>query len=110
VTLKNVTAETRQPFDLVIYAQNVRTPFGHLYPYIMFIEAVSVGVKSCQLPTSFLHLPASVHRGILLVTEHNTITGLALPRAFTALATYGLLFVAFQLSLAASKTVNQTEN
>ena len=77
------------------------TSFGDLYPYIAFVKAVPVCVESSQLPASLLHLSAAVHGGILLVTKHNPVAGLALARAFTALATGGLLFVTFQFSLAA---------
>ncbi len=75
----------------------------------MFIEAVPVGVEPCQLPPIIgLHVPAPIHGSVLLVTENNAITGLALSCAFTALTADGLFFVAFELSLTASKTVNQT--
>jgi hypothetical protein len=75
----------------------------------MLIEAVPVGVEPRQLsPIIVLHVPAPIHGRVLLVTENNAITGLALSCAFTALTADGLFFVAFELSLAASKTANQT--
>jgi hypothetical protein len=90
---------------LKINAQNLRTSFWHFYPYVVFIEAVPVTIKPRQLSTSNLHLSTSIHRRILLVTEHNTIAGLTLACTFTAMAADRLFFVAFKLSLAASKTV-----
>ncbi len=72
----------------------------------MLIEAVPVGVESCQLsPIIVFDIRAPIHGRVLLVTENNAITGLALSCAFTALTADGLVFVAFELSLAASKTV-----
>jgi hypothetical protein len=76
----------------------------------MFIEAVPVGVEPRQLSSIIvLHVPAPIHGSVLLVTENNAITGLTISCAFTALAADGLFFVAFELSLATSKTVNQTD-
>jgi hypothetical protein len=86
---------------------DLQTFFRHFHPHIVFVEAVSVGVETCQLPTPILHLSASVHRRILLVAEDNTIAGLTLACAFTALATDRLFFVAFELSLATGETVNR---
>jgi hypothetical protein len=88
---------------------DLHTCFRYLYPNIVLIEGIPVGVKSSQLSISVFHLPAPIHRRILLVTEHDAITGLALARSFAALATNRLCFVAFQLSLAASLTVDQAD-
>ena len=106
VILKNVTPDfvSQRLFDF--QSRILHTSFRHLYPHVMFIEAVPVGVEPRQLsPIIVLHVPAPIHGSILLVTENNAITGLALSCAFTALTADGLFFVAFELSLAASKTV-----
>jgi hypothetical protein len=109
VILKNVTPEFVSQRVFEVHSRSLHTSFWHLYPHIMFIEAVPVGVEPRQLsPIIVLHVPAPIHGSILLVTENNAITGLALSCAFTALTAHGLFFVAFELSLAASKTGNQT--
>jgi hypothetical protein len=76
--LKNVTQEIVSSLFNVLHARDLRTSFRHLYPHIVLIEAVPIGVKPRQLPTIILHVPSPIHRRILLVPEHNAITGLAL--------------------------------
>jgi hypothetical protein len=78
VILKNVTPDMVSSLLNVLHARDLRTSFRHLYPHIVLIEAVPIGVKPRQLSTIVFHVPFPIHRRILLVPEHNAITGLAL--------------------------------
>jgi hypothetical protein len=85
----------------------LRTCLGHIHPYIVLIESVFIRIETPQLPTAFLHSAMLVHRCVLLVAKYHSIAGQTFSRAFSTLATCWLRFIAFELSLAASLTVEE---
>ena len=74
-------------------------------PYIMFIEGISIRVKSAQLSISIVNLADSIHGSILLMPEHNPIAGLTIARTFSTLAADWLVFIALKLPGAAGLAV-----
>jgi hypothetical protein len=65
------------------------TIFGNIEPHAVLVECVLVRVEALEIP-----VPATiVHRGILLVTEHDALTPPAFARAFGALGALGFLLV-----------------
>jgi hypothetical protein len=85
------------------------TCFWNIHPHIVFVERISVCVESAQFPTCLVHLAITVHRSILLVSKHDPVAWLAFAGTLSTLAADGLVFVTFELSLAASLAVNAAE-
>jgi hypothetical protein len=108
VILWNVTKSSRQ-LDVQSLYTFLLTCLWNIHPHVVFVERISVCVESAQFPTCFIHLASTVHRGILLVSEHHAVAWLAFTGAFSTLAADRLVFVTFELSLAASLAVNTAE-
>jgi hypothetical protein len=85
----------------------LRTCLRHVHPDIVLVEGVFIRIETPQLPTAFLHTTVLVHRCILLVAKYHSIARQTFSRAFSTLPTCGLRFIAFELSLATSLTVEK---
>jgi len=88
----------------------ILTCLWNINPYIAVVESISVCVEPAQLAIRLVNLAASVHGGILLVPKHNAVARLAFARTFSALATDGLAFIAFELPGAAGLAVESGRN
>jgi hypothetical protein len=82
----------------------VHTVFWHFYPNVVFVECIPVGIESPQLPIAIVNFPRAVHGGILLMSEHHSIAGLAFPRALLTLSAYRFRFIALQFTASACLT------
>lgn len=78
---------------------------GYLQPYIIFVKGVLVCVEALQVAIIAGAIVSTVHRCILLMTEHDTSTGLTFSCCLVALSADRFLFVAFELSLTAGQAI-----
>jgi hypothetical protein len=82
------------------------TSFWDIHPDIILVECILVCVKASKPASAFPDhvLSSAIHGCILLMAEDNPIAGPTLPGSPSTLTTYGPLFVAFELPLAAGLT------
>lgn len=83
------------------------TIFGDIHPYGIIVKCILVGVEALERVLIPRVLP--VHGGIVLMAKDNARARYAFSGGFCALSADRLLLIALQLSLAASETVQQSQ-
>lgn len=83
------------------------TLLWYLQPHIILVKGVLVRVEALEVAVIAGTIVSTVHRGILLMTEHDASTGLTFSCCLAALTADWFLFVAFELSLTTGQAVGE---
>ena len=82
----------------------------YLQPHVILVKGVLVRIEALEVAVIPGAIVSTVHRGILLMSEHDASTGLTFSRCLATLAADWFLFVAFELSLTAGQAVAEVSS